>query len=346
MNTLSSNSLFLRACRGEPVSRTPIWIMRQAGRYLPAYRATRANVDFQALYRTPALAAEVTVQPIEILGFDAAIVFSDILVMPEAMGMALEFHEGSGPRFPAPLRTPGDFKKLRRVQAESHLDYVLEAIRLTKEKLAGAAPLIGFCGSPWTLATYMIEGHGSKNFVNAKTMLYSQPGFLHELLSLITENLRDFLNAQLRAGADAVQIFDSWGDCLSPQAYEEFSLRYIKQLIAGIKRTQQPVIFFLRGRGSGLPALAQSGASVLGLDWTIDLAEARQLTGDRLPLQGNLDPGVLFSRPEIIRREAFNILQKMKGAAGHIFNLGHGILPETPVENVKALIAAVREYEL
>lgn len=318
--------------------------MRQAGRYLPAYRTTRAKVDFQTLYRTPHLAAEVTVQPIEILGFDAAIIFSDILVVPEAMGMALRFHEGSGPKFLHPLRRPEDVKKLRRVESAAHLDYVLAALQVTKQKLAGAVPLIGFCGSPWTLATYMIEGQGSKNFRHAKAMLYGQPGLLHELLARLTETLRDYLSAQLRAGADAVQIFDSWGDALSPQAYEEFSLRYIKQLIAGIKREHQPVIYFLRGRGSGLPSLAHSGASVLGLDWSIALSEARQSTENRVPLQGNLDPCVLFANPEVVRIEAWKILDKMRGSAGHIFNLGHGILPETPVENVKALIQAVKEY--
>jgi uroporphyrinogen decarboxylase len=363
--------LFLRACHGEPVERTPIWIMRQAGRYLPAYRATRAKTDFQTLYRTPALAAEVTVQPVEILGFDAAIIFSDILVVPEAMGMALEFHEGSGPRFLHPLRRAEDLKKLRRVEVAAHLDYVLAALQLTKQKLAGAAPLIGFCGSPWTLATYMIEGHGSKNFVHAKTMLYQQPQLLHDLLARLTETLQDYLSAQLQAGAEAVQIFDSWGDALTPQAYEEFSLRYIKQLIAGLKREPQPaevaqaslpadkmsalrssqitdalqpVIYFLRGRGNGLSHLAHSGANVLGLDWSIDLAEARKQTENRIPLQGNLDPCVLFAHPAVIRAEAWKVLDKMRGSAGHVFNLGHGILPETPVENVKALIQAVREY--
>ncbi len=344
MKSTTDKPLFIRACHSELVPRTPIWIMRQAGRYLPAYRAMRAKVDFQTLYRTPALAAEVTVQPIEMLGFDAAIIFSDILVVPEAMGLALKFDEGSGPEFPQPLRHAVDLKKLRHVNVAKDLDYVLAALQLTKEKLAGAVPLIGFCGSPWTLATYMIEGRGSKNFVHAKTMLYRQPQVLHELLERLTETLQDYLSAQLQAGAEAVQVFDSWGDALSPQAYEEFSLPYLKKLIAGIKRERQPVIYFLRGRGSGLPRLASTGAEVLGLDWTIDLAEARRQTEDRIPLQGNLDPCVLFAPPEVITREAWKVLDQMRGSRGHIFNLGHGILPETPVESVKALIQAVREY--
>lgn len=343
MNNRSKDHLFLRACRGEAVERTPIWIMRQAGRYLPAYRRTRALADFQQLYRTPKLAAEVTIQPVELLGFDAAILFSDILVVPEAMGMKLEFHEGSGPRFHHPVRTREDFKKLRHLKCATDLDYVFEAISLVKTKLAGQVPLIGFCGSPWTLATYMIEGQSSRNFTAAKTMLYRQPELLHELLDRVTETLRDYLNAQLRAGADALQIFDSWGETLSPEAYRECSFHYIQKLIAGLHREKQPVIYFLRGRGHGLAALAGSGAEVLSLDWTIDLAAARRETGDGISLQGNLDPGVLLGTPEKIRAEAQVLLNKMRGAHGHIFNLGHGILPETPVENVKALIGAVRE---
>ncbi|MGH7496611.1 MAG: uroporphyrinogen decarboxylase [bacterium] len=344
MTTRSRDHLFLRACRGEAVERTPIWIMRQAGRYLPAYRRARARTDFQSLYRTPKLAAEVTIQPIEMLGFDAAILFSDILVVPEAMGMALEFLEGSGPRFVHPLRHHADLKKLRRLTCAVDLDFVLEAIRLTKAKLAGQVPLIGFCGSPWTLATYMIEGQGSRNFIAAKTMLYRQPELLHELLDRLTENLCDYLNAQLHAGAEAIQIFDSWGEALGPEAYREFSFRYIKNLIAGIRREKQPIIYFLRGHGNGLAELAGSGADVLSLDWTIDLSMARQETKDKISLQGNLDPGVLFATPEVIGTETHKILDKMRGAHGHIFNLGHGILPETPVENVQALIKAVRGF--
>jgi uroporphyrinogen decarboxylase len=337
------NDLFLRACRRQPVSRTPIWIMRQAGRYLPAYQAVRAKVEFQELYKTPALAAEVTAQPVEILGFDAAILFSDILVIPEAMGMKLEFSEGKGPRFPQPLRGADDIGRLHHPKIEVELDFVLEAIRLTNQRLAGAVPLIGFCGSPWTLATYMIEGGGSKEFAEIKSLMFSQPRLLHALLEKVTVALVDYLNAQIRAGVHAVQIFDSWGYVLAPDDYEEFSLRYIRRLIAGLKRDGVPVIYFLRGRGCGLKKLAASGADVLSLDWTIDLAEARQQIEGRVALQGNLDPTALLATPEVSRAQAQKILAKMAGANGHIFNLGHGILPGTPVENVQAVISAVKE---
>jgi len=346
MTSSPQKPLFIRACLGEQVERTPIWIMRQAGRYLPAYRATREKVDFQTLYRTPSLAAEVTVQPIEILGFDAAIIFSDILVVPEAMGMELEFNEGSGPRFPKPLRNSEEVRDLKIKGAAQRLDYVYEAIRQTKARLAGVAPLIGFCGSPWTLATYMIEGHGSKSFIEVKTLLYRQPDLLHELLGSLTEVLKDYLNLQLEAGADAVQIFDSWGHVLAPDAYEAFSRQYIARLIKGVNRSGKPIIYFNRGRGSGIDRMAVTGAQVLGLDWTIDLEEARVESKDAVALQGNLDPCILFATPEVIRREAHSILKKMRGSAGHIFNLGHGILPETPVESVKALIEAVREFRM
>jgi uroporphyrinogen decarboxylase len=318
--------------------------MRQAGRYLPAYQAVRAKVDFQELYKTPALAAEVTTQPVEILGFDAAILFSDILVFPEAMGMKLEFSEGKGPRFPQPLRDADDIRQLHHPKIENELNFVLEAIRLTQQRLAGAVPLIGFCGSPWTLTTYMVEGGGSKEFANIKSLMFGQPQLLHSLLEKVTAALVDYLNAQIRAGVHAVQIFDSWGYVLAPDDYEEFSLRYMRRLIAGLKRDGAPVIYFLRGRGGGLKKLAASGADVLSLDWTIDLAEARQQIEGRVALQGNLDPTALLATPEVARAQAKGILTKMSGAAGHIFNLGHGILPSTPVENVRALVAAVKDF--
>jgi len=337
------NDLFLRACRRQTVSRTPIWIMRQAGRYLPAYQAVRSKVDFQTLYKTPTLAAEVTMQPVEILGFDAAILFSDILVIPEAMGLKLEFTEGKGPRFPQPLRSAEDVARLHVPKIENELGYVLEAIHLTNRRLDGAVPLIGFCGSPWTLATYMVEGGGSKEFVHIKSLMFQQPQLLHLLLEKVTAALVDYLNAQIRAGVHAVQIFDSWGYVLSPDDYEEFSLRYMHRLIASVKREGVPIIYFLRGHGCGLEKLAAS-AEVLSLDWTIDLALARQQTNGRVAVQGNLDPTALLATPEIVRQQAKKILNKMAGASGHIFNLGHGILPNTPVENVQALIAAVKEY--
>jgi uroporphyrinogen decarboxylase len=344
LDKMIKNDLFLRACRQQPVSRTPIWIMRQAGRYLPAYQAVRAKVEFQKLYKTPALAAEVTVQPVEILGFDAAILFSDILVIPEAMGMKLEFSEGKGPRFPQPLRDANDMGRLHHPKVEHELDFVLEAIHLTNQRLAGTVPLIGFCGSPWTLATYMVEGGGSKEFANIKSLMFGQPQLLHSLLEQVTAALIDYLNAQIRAGVNAVQIFDSWGYVLSSDDYEEFSLLYARRLIAGLKRDGVPVIYFLRGRGCGLKKLAASGADVLSLDWTIDLAEARQQIEGHVALQGNLDPTALLATPAVAAAQAQKILAKMAGASGHIFNLGHGILPSTPVENVRALIATVKDF--
>src|SRR5574342_197555 len=304
LTKLLENDLFLRACRKQPVKRTPLWIMRQAGRYLPAYQAVRAKVDFQELYRTPALAAEVTVQPVEILGFDAAILFSDILVIPEAMGMKLEFIEGKGPRFPQPLQSADDITGLHAPKIETELRYVLEAIHLTNRRLAGAVPLIGFCGSPWTLATYMVEGGGSKEFVHTKSLMFRQPQLLHLLLEKVTAALVHYLKAQIRAGVHAVQIFDSWGYTLAPKDYEEFSLRYIRRLIASVKPEEVPVIYFLRGSGCGLEKLAASGAEVLSLDWTIDLATARQRTNGRVALHGNRDPVVLLTTPDIVRTQA------------------------------------------
>jgi uroporphyrinogen decarboxylase len=319
-------------------------MMRQAGRYLPAYQAVRAKFDFQAMYKTPALAAEVTVQPVEILGFDAAILFSDILVVPEAMGMKLEFIEGKGPQFLAPLRSAEDLARLDENNVAEKLNFVFEAIQQTNQRLDGEAPLIGFCGSPWTLATYMIEGSGSKEFTHAKSMMYRQPKTFHLLLEKVTAALADFLKAQIRAGVHAVQMFDSWGFVLAPDEYEEFSLRYMRRLIREIKRDETPIIYFLRGRGCGLEKLAGGGADVLSLDWTLDLAEARQSLDGRVALQGNLDPTVLLSTPEVVHRQVKKILGKMKGSAGHIFNLGHGVLPDTPVDNVRALVTAVREF--
>jgi uroporphyrinogen decarboxylase len=318
--------------------------MRQAGRYLPAYQAVRAKVDFQELYKTPALAAEVTVQPVEILGFDAAILFSDILVLPEAMGMKLEFSEGKGPRFPQPLRGADDIRRLHQPKIEEELDFVLEAIRLINQRLAGAVPLIGFCGSPWTLATYMVEGGGSQEFTNIKSLCSASRSSCIRCWKSHGGARRLFERA-IRAGVHAVQIFDSWVTCWHRTITKNF-------LCATCATSSPPQTrryagdLFSRGRGCGLKKLAASGTDVLSLDWTIDLAEARQQTEGRVALQGNLDPTALLATPEVARAQAKKILAKMAGASGHIFNLGHGILPNTPVENVRALVASVKEQRI
>jgi uroporphyrinogen decarboxylase len=341
LNSKLQNDLLLRACRRRETERTPVWIMRQAGRYLPAYQQVRAKYDFTTMVRTPELAAEVTVQPVDYLGVDAAILFSDILVVPEALGMKLEFVEGQGPRFTQPLQSGKDLKRLHSVAG--NLDYVYEAIRLTLERLAGQVPLIGFAGAPWTLAAYMIEGQGSRTFKNVKLWMYDHPGDLHNLLDLLTRTVVDHLQNQIRAGAHAVQVFDSWAGILSPEDFKRFSLPYLRQVVAGLQATGAPVILFARGAGHSLVALAATGADVLGIDWNTDLAMARDRVGLAVALQGNLDPCVLYAKPETIRREVARILEKFGPSPGHIFNLGHGILPDVPPENARAMVDAVKE---
>lgn len=337
------NDLLLRACRSEPVERTPIWIMRQAGRYLPEYQAVRAKSDFLTMCRTPELAAEVTLQPIDIIGVDAAIIFSDILVIPEAMGMVLNFHEGRGPVFEAPLRTETDFSKLRRVDAKADLAYVMQALRLVRQELDGRVPLIGFAGAPWTLAAYMVEGHGSKNFVEIKKLMYTQPELLHGLLKQLADAVGDYLCAQIEAGAQVVQVFDSWAGILPPVHFKEFSLPYLRQVVSKVKPLGAPLIVFAREAGHAFAELAGIGADVLGVSWTEEMTAAREKTDNKVALQGNLDPCVLFSNPEVIRREAQKVLETA-GATGHIFNLGHGILPETPVPHARELVEFVKSY--
>jgi uroporphyrinogen decarboxylase len=331
------NDLFLRACKRQPIDRTPVWMMRQAGRYLPEYQATRAKAgDFLSLCHTPSLAAEVTLQPIDRLGVDAAILFSDILVIPAAMGMELQFHEGRGPVFPEPLRTGADVAKLRMPEASKDLSYVMETIGLVREGLAGRVPLIGFCGAPWTLAAYMIEGHGSR-------MMYTQPELLHQLLEMTTTALIDYLNTQIKAGAQAVQIFDTWGGLLSTAAFRTFSLPYLRRLIQSLDKGDAPVILFVKGGAQWLEELADTGADVLGLDWTIPIGEARRRVGDRVALQGNMDPGVLLSTPERIAAEVRDILLSYGPGSGHVMNLGHGITPQVPVPNAQAFITSTQE---
>ena len=316
--------------------------MRQAGRYLPEYRAIREKSDFLTLCKTPELASEVTVQPVDIIGVDAAILFSDILVIPEAMGMRLEIVESKGPVFDTPVRSASDIRKLNTEGVTGRLQYVMDAISLTKEKLDGRVPLIGFSGAPWTLFTYMIEGKGSKNFDQAKRFIYSEPAAAHELLQILADAVVDHLNAKIRAGCDAVQIFDTWAGILSPGDLEEFSLRYIRYICERLETGGAPVIVFAKGVNR-FDKLADLKCDVIGLDWTQDIGSVRAEIGDRKALQGNLDPCVLFAPKDRIEQEAMRILTSFGHGPGHIFNLGHGILPTTPVENARHLVTCVKE---
>ena len=337
------NDLFLRACNRQPVERTPIWIMRQAGRYLPQYRAVREKADFLTMCKTPELAAEITIQPVDIIGVDAAIIFSDILVIPEAMGMKLEMIESKGPQLYNPIRNENDVNKLKSVDPVKDLRYVLDAVSLTKKELNGRVPLIGFAGSPWTLMTYMVEGGGSKSFSEIKKFIYNQPKAAHLLLEKISNAVADYLSAKIEAGANAVQIFDTWGGLLSQTDFEGFSLRYIQKVISQIKRKDEHVIVFAKGVHYNLDKIAAAGADVIGLDWTMDLGEARKLVGDKVALQGNLDPTILYAGKEKIREEAVKVLRSFGNGNGHVFNLGHGILPDIDPENAKWLVQVVKE---
>jgi len=338
---------FLDACRRRPVDKTPIWLMRQAGRYLPEYRAVRAKVSFLELCKTPDLAAEVTLQPVNILGVDAAILFSDILVVCEAMGMKLVL-EDEGPQFPAPLRTQADVDRLHVPDPQQELGYVMEAIRRSLKGLGGRVPLIGFCGGPWTLAAYMIEGKTSRSFERAKAALFADEKLAHALLGKIADALVAYLNAQLAAGAHALQIFDSWAGALGPEDYAKFGAPYIARVIAGLARDArdpQPVIVFGVETGELLAQLAATGADVVGVDWRVPLDEARGRVGPGVALQGNLDPATLFLplREQEIRVARVLELADLAGP-GHIFNLGHGVLVGTPVENAKALVRQVHAH--
>lgn len=342
------NDRLLRALLREPVDRTPIWIMRQAGRYLPEYRATRERAgSFMALCKNPELACEVTLQPLERFALDAAILFSDILTVPDAMGLGLYFAEGEGPRFERPLRSRAEIEALGVPDPEQSLGYVMDAVRLIRRELGGRVPLIGFCGSPWTLATYMVEGGSSKEFARIKGMLYSSPELLHRLLHTLSESLALYLNAQIAAGAQAVMIFDTWGGSLSPEAYREFSLDYMRRIVAALTRESEgrrvPVILFTKGGGQWLEAMSETGCDALGLDWTTGIGEARRRVGGRVALQGNLDPAVLYAPPERIREQAAKVLADFGPGPGHVFNLGHGIHQHTDPAHVAALVEAVHE---
>lgn len=342
------NDRFLKALAREPVDRTPIWMMRQAGRYLPEYRASRAKAgSFMDLCTNPEMACEVTLQPLERYPLDAAILFSDILTIPDAMGLGLYFETGEGPRFKKTVRTEAEVQALEVPNVDDSLGYVMKAVSTIRSALNGRVPLIGFSGSPWTLATYMIEGGSSKDFRRAKAMIYDQPEVAHLLLDKLAQTVTEYLNAQIRAGAQAVQIFDTWGGALSAQAYEEFSLRYMRQIVAGLIREHDgrkvPVILFTKNGGLWLEKMAGTGCDALGLDWTINIGDARRRVGDKVALQGNMDPAVLYASPKTIRAEVKRILTDFGDHPGHIFNLGHGITPEVDPEHAKAFIEAVAE---
>jgi uroporphyrinogen decarboxylase len=342
-----SDDLFLRACRRESVERPPVWMMRQAGRYLPEYRAVRQRADFLTMVRTPELAVEVTLQPVDLLEVDAAIIFSDILVVPQAMGMRLSVEEGAGPRFHQPLRAPADFARLRDVNPEEGLRYVLDALRLARRELNGRVPLIGFAGAPWTLMSYMIEGAGSKSFSQAKRLLVESPSRAHELLRRLAHSVGQFLVAQVKAGAQAVQLFDSWSGALGPKDFREFALPYLSEAARIARTAGAPVIVFAPGSGWALEEIATAtSADVIGIDWQTDAAEARRrLPASRVTLQGNLDPCWLYADPNQIRERTRQMLGEFGGRA-HIANLGHGILPDVPVNHARAFIEAVREWRL
>ena len=344
------NDRYLRALLKEPVDRTPVWMMRQAGRYLPEYRATRAIAgDFMSLCKNAELACEVTMQPLRRYPLDAAILFSDILTIPDAMGLGLYFETGEGPRFSNPIQSKADVDKLPIPDPEGELQYVMNAVRTIRKELNGSVPLIGFSGSPWTLATYMVEGSGTKTFSKVKGMMYSDPKLMHQLLDKVADSVTSYLNAQIAAGAQSVMIFDTWGGVLTPRDYKDFSLNYMQKIIDGLTRENEgrkvPVTLFTKNGGQWLEQMAATGADALGLDWTMNIAEAKRRVGDKVALQGNMDPSMLYATPERIREEVKTILADYgDSGTGHVFNLGHGITPDVSPENAGAFINAVVDY--
>jgi uroporphyrinogen decarboxylase len=348
MNFNVKNDAFLRALLREPTEFTPIWMMRQAGRYLPEYRATRQRAgSFLGLCKNPDFATEVTLQPLERFPLDAAILFSDILTVPDAMGLGLYFSDGEGPKFKRPLNSEAAIKALRLPDIDKDLRYVTDAVSQIRKALNGSVPLIGFTGSPWTLSCYMVEGGSSDDYARVKTLMYKEPKLMHHTLSLTAEAVTQYLNAQIEAGAQAVMIFDSWGGALSHAAYHEFSLPYIKRILQGLKREHDgvriPSIVFTKGGGLWIESIADIGCDAVGLDWTIDIGVARQKVGHKVALQGNLDPAVLFSSPDVIRSEVEKVLSGYGYGSGHVFNLGHGISQHTNPDNAAALVQAVHE---
>ena len=344
--TALKNDRFLRALLKQPVDVTPVWMMRQAGRYLPEYRASRAKAgDFMSLCKNPTFACEVTLQPLERYPLDAAILFSDILTVPDAMGLGLYFETGEGPRFKKTVSTLADIEALPIPDAQKDLGYVMDAVSTIRRELNGRVPLIGFSGSPWTLATYMVEGGSSKDFRKSKAMLYDNPQAMHLLLDKLAQSVTAYLNGQILAGAQAVQIFDSWGGSLSAAAYQEFSLAYMRKIVSGLIREHEgrkvPVILFTKGGGLWLESIADAGADALGLDWTCDIGEARRRVGGKVALQGNMDPSMLYAPPARIEQEVGDILAGFGEGSGHVFNLGHGIHLDVPPEHAGVFVEAV-----
>ncbi|AHG78999.1 Uroporphyrinogen decarboxylase [Mannheimia varigena USDA-ARS-USMARC-1388] len=343
------NDRYLKALLREPVDMTPVWMMRQAGRYLPEYKATRAEAgDFMSLCRNADLACEVTLQPLRRYELDAAILFSDILTIPDAMGLGLSFGAGEGPKFARPVQSLADVNNLPIPDPEGELQYVMNAVRTIRRELKGEVPLIGFSGSPWTLATYMVEGGSSKAFTKIKKMLYADPQILHKLLDKLADSVILYLNAQIKAGAQSVMVFDTWGGVLAHNDYKEFSLRYMHKIVDGLIRENEgrkvPVTLFTKGGGLWLEAIAETGCDAIGLDWTVDIADARKRVGDKVALQGNMDPSVLYATPERIEQEVKNILAGFGNGSGHVFNLGHGIHLDVPVESPKVFVDAIHNY--
>lgn len=345
---MSNDHRFVRALLRQPVDKTPIWVMRQAGRYLPEYRAVREKAgDFLTLCKTPELACQVTLQPLARFDLDAAILFSDILTIPDAMGLELDFLPGEGPCFNNPIRSSKDIEQLIQPDPQTHLSYVLDTIHLVKEQLAGKRPLIGFSGSPWTLACYMLEGGASKDFRTIKRFIYQKPQLAHRLLGRLSDAVVDYLNAQIAVGVDVVMIFDTWGGILPGNTYCEFSLNYIQKIIKNLntqkKETKVPSIMFTKYGGPWLEEMVKTGCDALGLDWTINIGEARRRVGHKVALQGNMDPGILYGSPAQIRQAVADILASYGQGSGHIFNLGHGITADIDPEHVKILVEAVHE---
>lgn len=338
---------FISALHRQPVDRTPIWLMRQAGRYLPEYRKIRAQAgSFMQLCKNPELSCEVTLQPLQRFPLDAAIVFSDILTIPDAMHLELNFVENEGPVFNKPVRTLDDIRKLPKVNVGEQLSYVTDTIKLIKKELSNKVPLIGFSGSPWTLATYMVQGGPSKDFALIKSWLYKDPQGLHQLLTILANTVSDYCLAQIEAGADVMMLFDTWGGVLTPEAYELFSLHYMQEIIQSIKskHPHTPVIIFTKGGGQWLEKMVQCGCNALGIDWTTSLQQAQQRVGHQVALQGNLDPTILMSTPQEVQQAARAILTQIDPNKGFIFNLGHGILQHTPPENVAVLVETVQQF--
>ncbi len=336
------NDLLLRTLKGESTERTPVWMMRQAGRYLPEYMKLREKYSFFERVQTPELATEITIQPIDIIGVDAAILFSDILVVPQAMGLEVQLIESKGPVLPEPIKTGNDLKRIRVPDVHETLQYVFDAIKLTKQELNDRVPLIGFAGAPWTILCYMVQGKGSKTFDEAKAFCYTKPELAHQLLQMITDTTIAYLKAQVKAGADSIQIFDSWGGLLSKDDFEHISLKYIRQIVDALK-DETLVIIFAKGAWHSLQSMAATGAHGLGIDWCIEPQLARTFAGNKIALQGNFDPAKLLSPIPVIEKEVTQMMHGF-GRKNHIANLGHGILPNVPVDHAKAFVNTVKEY--